>query len=130
MRLEQKLCFAAIAFAVLLSSCDLSNPSLSEARTVFEKPHEKEIKDGIKRISKFTKVDGQSAEMFGVKLYAFKYEAEIEYPKGANPECKNPVGFQPSCISNKYREPGEKEKFSGEIKFEKTENGWQPTRGL
>jgi len=126
MRIHQKqiLIFCVVAF--FLISCGFSTPSESDARAIFEKKYEKDIKDGTVKITKFKKVDGQSAEIAGVKLYGLKYEAEIEYPKGLHPECKNPAPTDFSCgFYYKFKEKGEKEKFSGEINFEKTENGWQ-----
>ncbi len=116
----------AFFMMILLTSCGFSNPSESDARDVFEKKYEQEIKDGTIKINKFKKVDGQSAELAGVKFYTLKYEAEIEYPKGLNEQCRPPAPW--TCGLTNFKEKGQKEELKGEVHFEKTENGWQTRR--
>lgn len=126
MQFNRKQILALFGVAFILIGCGFSTPSESDAKAVFEKKYEKEIKDGTVKVTKFKKVDGQSAEFAGVKLYQLKYEAEIEYPKGLHPECKNPsAGITPCGFYYSFKEIGGKENLTGEINFEKTEKGWQ-----
>lgn len=126
MHIERREIFAFIILVIFIVNCGSSTPSESEARAIFEKQYENDIKNGIVKITKFKKVNGQSGEMMGVKFYSLKYEAEIEYPKGEHPECENPVGFQPSCgFYYHFKKIGEKDEVNGQFNFEKTENGWQ-----
>lgn len=118
--------FTVVGFMILLffTACGFTYPLESEAQLVLEKRYKNEIKDGTIKITKFRKIDGQSAELVGVKLYTLKYEAEIEYPKGLNPQCKD--GRDWGCgITLSFYEIGGKETVKGEVIFQKTENGWQ-----
>jgi hypothetical protein len=106
----------------MLSCSD--TPSNADARAVFEKQWQKEIDNGVVKVTKFEKLDGVAGELMGVKLYTMKYEAEITWPKG------NDIGCGQGPNSNPYypckvRDVGQKEKFNGRIEFQKTERGWQ-----
>ena len=127
MKINQRRIAIVLSIAIFLINCGLSTPSESDARAIFEKKYEQEIKDGLVKVTKFKKVDGQSGELAGVKFYTFQYEAEIEYPKGLHPECENPgPGISACGFWIKFKAVGAKETSTGKIQFEKTENGWKP----
>lgn len=114
----------AMAF---LANCGGATPTVSQARSAFEEQHKAELQKGIMKINSFSKVDGQSGEFMGIKLYELKYEAEVEYPEGQHPQCRNPNN--PGCgILFSFKDIGEKEVLKGEIQFEQTERGWQVRR--
>ena len=121
MRINRKQIIIFFAVMFFLMNCGSSAPPISDARAVFEKRYEREIKDGTMKVNDFKKVDGQSGEFMGVKLYSLKYEAEVVYPKGLTCNyVSNLCGW-----TGRTKGAGEKEILKGEVNFEKTENGWQ-----
>jgi len=122
----------AFGLLILLSGCGMFKPSEADARSEFEKKWKKQMEDGTVKITKFQKTDGQSAEIAGVEIYTLDYEAEIEFPKGLNPQCKDTSKFSWECLSpqmmGEIRDIGEKQQFKDKIVFEKTEKGWRPTQ--
>lgn len=137
--------------SVLLITCACSStPTVDQARTSIEAqitaanggyPQFK-IPDGV-RLVDIHKTDGQSSEVFGVKEYAISYEGEIEFTQDGR--CDSVSGlallyFPPDTVAQWKSSPfmagmlglfpevkkGQRRKFKGLMKFEKTENGWQP----
>ena len=98
---------AVILFGTILlwvlynSNIDASDPSEADARKVFENQREERLKDGLAEILTFKKVNAESQEILGVRLYIVEYEAEIRYP-------------------NK----DQTEKVEGRITFKMTDKGW------
>lgn len=134
-------------FILSLSGCT-SYPSERDAKKAFEthikiKINEqvidkKQIDDGVIEILSFRKVNAQSREESGVKIYVVEYEAEIKYPKGLNlkyKHCLDTSKFQGwECYSLLWRglmvrDKGQNEKLRDEIVFEKTEKGWRDKLG-
>jgi len=130
--------FFIFGFLLMLNGCFDDIPSENDGRKAF-----KSMISSKAKILSFKKTNGKKYEFGGAKYYEMFYEAEIVYPEGLNTQCleKNlptvyafgkPIGKDRSrCIGLfgiKTRDIGEKEKLSGSIAFEKTENGWIRSR--
>jgi hypothetical protein len=100
-----------MAVAGLALACGSSYPSESEARKVLEAQI---AKDSIFKIRSFTKTNGMGDD----KHYTVEFEAELECLKQSD-----------TLLRLKLCEAGQVVKTSGEIKFEKTENGWRGKAG-
>ncbi len=122
---------------ITLTACSAGVPSESNARSVFENEHSKEIKEGVLKIDSFEKTNGQKINIFGVEAYKVEYKANVTYPKGILPECLGdnwPTNIYWKCFNARIsgivsKHPGQKETINGEIVFEKTEKGWKGEDG-
>jgi len=104
-------------FLVFLFSACSAKPSEADGKKAFEDGSyfRRDLKEGSVAIKGFKKVNGQTMEAFGVKLYKMEYEAEIEY-------LKEEGGFLfPPYIYKK----GDIRRVKGTIMFEQTEKGWK-----
>lgn len=80
------------------------------------------------KILSFKKTNGKKEETY----YTMYYKSEVSYPEGLNTHCINASPVKNyneyfSCMrlrANDVKEKGEKLTLTGEIIFEKTENGW------
>jgi hypothetical protein len=93
------------------------------------------VRNGV-RVADIHKVDGQSRESHGAKAYCLSYEGEFEFtqdgrvPPNASIDvlyCSAPPpgsGYDQNAFMRKVRK-GQREKFAGELMFQKTENGWR-----
>ena len=103
-----------LVLLLLLYACS-TKPSETDAKKVYENLWKDEIKRGEFKINSFKKINAQSGEVFGVKVYVIEVEAEIEYSS------KDIPGGSLTTARNK----GKIKKIKRELKFEKTEKGWQ-----
>jgi hypothetical protein len=117
--------------ALVVVSCSGGVPSESDARDVFASQYQEKIDQGLVQVDSFSKVNAQQGEMFGVKFYKVEYQATISWPKGLNTQCLgNDRTFKGwDCWMAKTRNVGQAENLTGEIGFEKTENGWKGENG-
>lgn len=111
-----------------------STPSDSDGKKILADTIQQQSKGLIKLVS-FNKTNGQSGEVMGVKLYSMEYEGEIEFLD--NVYWGSPFGLlgfdaakaDGSMLSimgkNKKAKKGDRYKFKGSIRFEKTEKGWR-----
>lgn len=120
-----------IAYTLALASCATSTPSEADARTAFENSIRSKVGATTFTITSFSKTNGQEAELAGVKHYRLFYSASVSLPDGFHPECvqgKSFVGFncwfQFNGSSLRPQPRGAEVPFSGEVDFQKTENGW------
>jgi hypothetical protein len=123
------------AHALCFFSC---TPSEANARAVFENL----LKDGFKgspyNIISFAKTNGTEREIYGQKVYELSFKAVVEFPNGANLDCKQSQDFSfknfdevRKCVANnrQYSPPGSKIDFSNTFIFKKTERGWKGQDG-
>jgi len=117
-----------------LPGCSGSKPSEKEAKKVILDKIAKKAEGRIKLVS-FCKTNGQESNMFGVRAYAFEYEAEIEFTEdciwtgtsafgGPSFATLKSTDRWLAVLSNRV-EKGHREKIKGEINFEMTEKGWR-----
>ena len=115
-----------------LAGCS-SSPAVSDARKVLENRINAQSKGIIKLIS-FNKLYGDEIQTRGKTIYIMNYDGEIEF--AADCYWKGQAhGFEvntwildlPGLIHDvgKKRLKGARERISGSIRFEKTEEGWQ-----
>lgn len=114
--------------ALNISACS-ANPSERDARKVYEYRNSHDLKKGEIEIVSFKKVNGKSMDVYGQKFYTLEYEVVIKYPKGINPQCATGNTAYTPCGLLKVRAPGQLEKLTGEVDFEKTERGWKGDDG-
>lgn len=133
----------AIAFAVVLSAGCSRNPSEGDARKAVQDEINTRAKSRI-RLTSFYKSDGQEREGFGVKFYRLDYQAEVEFTEDCgwvttvyrteptfetvDPIPKNLSELDKVWYASGRRievKKGQREKLSGSVEFEKTENGWR-----
>ena len=133
------------AKAFCLFSCE---PTNDDARKVFEnlikKKFDPEAKIQNFDVDRFWRLDVEGAGHAGVEFY---FTAKVEFPKGANLDCK-PQGpdnaVKPGCsasnyysttIQNKmvkerqYIEPGKVIEFKDETRFDQGDKGWKGQDG-
>lgn len=117
--------------ALVVIGCSGGVPSESDAGDVFASRYRDKIDQGLVQVDSFSKVNGQQGEMFGVKFYKVEYQATISWPKGLNTQCLgNNRDFKGwDCWMAETRDVGQVENLSGELGFEKTENGWKGENG-
>jgi hypothetical protein len=127
----RKLAYLSIPF-IALSACS-QRPSESQAKQVFEAQLARQLGATPYTIVSFEKTNGQDVNMMGVPMYRFFYSAQVSLPEGFRPECvqhgnqfagfncmmqfADPTGIRP-------QERGAVMPRTGEIDFQKTENGW------
>jgi hypothetical protein len=132
------------AFAILLlfalCSC-AQNPSETQGKETLKEYLAKEVDETPFEIVRFSKSDGQSLELMGAPAYKLIFVAEVQFPKGYHPDCLNLEQFDGmerfrmglacstkfSPFSNDPLKPvpvGEKTTLSGDMVFQKSENGW------
>ncbi len=120
---------------LMLAGCSATLPSESMARSSFEQLLRSKLATTPFDIQTFSKANGQEFELAGVKGYRLFYTAMVNFPEGFHPECvqqgNNFVGF--NCVlqfngsSIRPQPRGAASPFSGEVDFQKTDNGWVPT---
>jgi hypothetical protein len=111
----------------------------------------KEHGNGLIKLVRFTKTNGQAGEMMGVKVYEMDYEAEIEFLGDCQWGRKN-VGFNDRVVTwakpddrrqrrdfwskwaeawegGKPAKKGERAVVTGKLFFERTEKGWRGRDG-
>lgn len=110
--------------SVLLTSCLMvNNPTETDAKKVFEEAWPGRPR--TIRVLKFAKTNGVVSEINGVQNYRMNFESTIEYPNGNNTQCLGSGGGLNCLYSGTNPQPvGATETYTGEIVFEKTENGW------
>lgn len=138
---------AARAEALCLFSCE---PTAAEARKVFENRVNQKFDPDAKVIdfemTRFWRIDVEGSGHNAVEFY---FTALVEFPKGANLDCKpeGPEGAQTvkagcstskhysTTISNlmikdrQYIEPGAKIEFKDETRFDQDPKGWKGQDG-
>jgi len=114
-----------ITLVAVMIGCS-SKPSMSEGRSILEKSLQ-----GIAKVVSFKKTGAQEGEVFGVKVYEIKYEAEIE----CLVDCYvNQMGIRKAegikvIGMELVKRQGERIAVKGDISFEKTEKGWDGSLG-
>lgn len=135
------------AEAFCLFSCE---PTAEEARKVFENRVKQKFDADAKvvnfDVSRFWRLDVEGAGHHAVEFY---FTAAVEFPKGANLDCKpeGPEGAQTvkaGCSASKYYsttvsnqeikdrqyiEPGAKIDFKDETRFDQASKGWKGQDG-
>jgi len=128
--------FVFFSVLMIVSAC-AKNPSETDARKVFENTIRTRFDNTVIEIVSFKKVNAQTREDSGVKIYVVEYAAEMRYPNGLNANmkhCLDTSRFQGwDCYmfmltDGRVRDKGQIEGVGGEIIFEKTEKGWRDTR--
>jgi hypothetical protein len=138
---------AARAEALCLLGCE---PSNDDARKVFENRVKKKFDPDAKvvnfNVERFWRLD---VEGYGHRSLEFYFVALVEFPKGANLDCKpeGPEGAQTvkaGCSASKYYsttisnlevkdrqyiEPGSKIEFKDETRFDQDPKGWKGQDG-
>lgn len=130
---------SARAEALCLFGCE---PTAANARSVFENVVKKKFDPDAKvlnfDVTRFWRID---VEGYGHKSIEYYFKALVEFPKGANLDCK-PEGdkvkegcsastFYSTTISNRmvkerqYIEPGAKIEFNDETRFDEDPKGWK-----
>ncbi len=135
----------APAKAICLFNCE---PDEADARKVFENLVKKKFDPDAKiidfKVDRFWRLDVEGSGHAGVEYY---FTAKVEFPKGANLDCK-PEGadnaVKPGCsastyysttIQNKmvkerqYIEPGKTIDFKDETRFDEGAKGWMGQDG-
>jgi len=137
-----------LMFITGLAGCGQSPPAASESQPAAS-DGEKVIRDKIAaesegriKLASFQKTNGQAAERNGVPAYTLEYSGEIEFLEDCKWAVDNPYmrGFRTVKLKPRVSEldydpnrflpgmevkQGQREKISGKIFFEKTENGWR-----
>jgi len=120
---------AAVAMALLWvfvsSACGSGHPSEADGRRVLEARSKSE--GDLYKINSFRKTNGQAAEVMGVKMYGFEYEAEVECLKQSWSAQITPFPPPDAMFGDAVHcsTVGEVKKLKGTIRFEQTENGWR-----
>jgi hypothetical protein len=135
----------APAKALCLFGCE---PSEADARKVFENLVKKKFDPDAKltdfKVDRFWRLDVEGAGHAGIEYY---FTAKVEFPKGANLDCK-PEGadnavkagcsastYYSTTIQNKmvkerqYIEPGKTIEFKDETRFDQESGGWKGQDG-
>jgi hypothetical protein len=135
----------APAKAFCLFGCE---PTNDDARKVFENLVKKKFDPDAKiqnfEVTRFWRLDVEGSGHAGVEFY---FTAKVEFPKGANLDCK-PEGpeetvkagcsastYYSTTIQNKmikdrqYIEPGKVVEFKDETRFDQERNGWKGQDG-
>lgn len=97
--------------------------------------------DGHLRVLSIKRVNGTSAEMFGIQMYVVEYLAEVQFTKDlwlleeAITGRKKVVTEKPETIFDypmfsvkKEIHKGDRHHRAGSVVLEKTESGWRPVR--
>ncbi len=137
------LSLSAPARAFCLFSCE---PTKDDAKKVFENLIHKKFDPDAKitdfKVDRFWKLDVEGAGHAGIEYY---FTAKVEFPKGANLDCK-PEGdkvkegcsastYYSTTIQNKmikerqYIEPGKTIDFKDETRFDETGGKWKGQDG-
>lgn len=133
------------AKAVCLFNCE---PGEAEARKVFENVIKKKFDPDAKvvafNVDRFWRLDVEGAGHAGVEFY---FTAKVEFPKGANLDCKpegsdktvkagcSPSTYYSTTIQNQmikerqYIEPGKVIDFKDETRFDQAGSGWKGQDG-
>lgn len=138
------LALSAPARAFCLLGCE---PTEADARKVFENEVKKKFDENAVisnfKVDRFWRLDVEGAGHKGVEFY---FTADVNFPKGANLQCK-PEGdtVKPGCskdtsffsttIQNQmikdkqYIEPGKTITFKDETRFDQEGSGWKGQDG-
>lgn len=116
-------------------------PSVADARKVYEDRVHEAISKGLVRISSFEKTDGQSREVFGVKVYSMDVGIVLEFLKNVAvcsssmegtiqiiPEAEYNNRMNYFCVTKFYKTGG-RLAVIGSVDFEKTEKRWKAGKG-
>ncbi|MBG0809207.1 hypothetical protein IY145_07440 [Methylosinus sp. H3A] len=135
---------AGRAEAFCLFSCE---PTADNARSVFENRLKKKFDPDARivkfDVSRFWQLDVEGA---GHKAVEFYFTGTVEFPKGANLDCKpdDAGAVKAGCSASKYYsttvsnqeikdrqyiEPGAKIEFSDETRFDQAPGGWKGQDG-
>lgn len=151
--------FALAAFAVVLGTSAPANafcllncePGPDQAKKVFENVIHNKFDPDAKivdfKVDRFWRLDVEGAGHAGVEFY---FTAKVEFPKGANLQCKPTEGpdgaktVAPGCSAStyysttiqnqmvkekQYIEPGKVVEFKDETRFDETSGGWKGQDG-
>ena len=154
-----KLKLAALAlFAALFATAQaqafclvICEPGPAEARKVFENLITKKFDPDAKivkfEVERFWRIDVEGSGHKGVEFY---FDASVEFPKGANLDCKPTEGtdgsktvkagcsastYYSTTIRNQmikerqYIEPGKTIEFKDETRFDQGDKGWKGQDG-
>jgi hypothetical protein len=138
-------CFAtASANAWCLFGCE---PSKDDARKVFENLVKKKFDPDAKiqnfEVTRFWRLDVEGAGHAGIDFY---FTTKVEFPKGANLDCKPAADgsvkagcssstYYSTTVQNKmikdrqYIEPGKIIEFNDETRLDQTDRGWKGLDG-
>lgn len=122
-------------------------PTADNARSVFENRLKKKFDPDAKitnfEVSRFWRLDVEGAGHNAVEFY---FTATVEFPKGANLDCKpddsgavkagcSNSNYFSTTVSNQeikerqYIEPGAKKEFKDETRFDQDPKGWKGQDG-
>jgi hypothetical protein len=134
----------APAKAFCLLHCE---PTEADARKVFENLVKKKFDPDAKiknfELNRFWRIDVEGAGKAGIEFY---YTVSVEFPKGANLDCKpdaagkvkegcSPSTYYSTTIQNQmvkerqYIEPGKTIEFKDETRFDQDPKGWKGQDG-
>ena len=135
---------AAPASALCLFGCE---PSEADAKKVFENIVRKKFDPDAKvvdfKVDRFWRLDVEGSGHAGVEYY---FTSKVEFPKGANLECKPEADgsvkagcsastYYSTTIQNQmvkdkqYIEPGKSIEFKDETRFDEDSKGWKGQDG-
>jgi hypothetical protein len=122
----------AMLLLATMSGCS-GSPSEGVAKGAFEARLRKQLGNTSFNVDSFRKTNGQEVNLGGVSGYRLFYTSTVSFPQGYRPECVSDgskfVGF--NCWLGfagqggiRPQPVGASVNYSGEIDFQKTENGW------
>jgi hypothetical protein len=136
------------AYAFCLLNCE---PGPEQARKVFENLVKKKFDPDAKvtkfEVTRFWRLDVEGSGHSGLEFY---FDASVEFPKGANLDCKPEVGadgaqtvkagcspstYYSTTIQNQmikerqYIEPGKTIQFKDETRLDESDKGWKGQDG-
>lgn len=146
-----KLCLESSVARQTPGEDNSSKPSESNAKNIIEQKVNQESEGKIRLVS-FRKTNGQTREVYGVKVYVLEYEAVIEFLDDCkwltvDPFSARHIGFKTvqtkrsaekkggywagwmnlTQTPGTEHKKGERQNYFSSIRFEKTEKGWRPT---
>lgn len=126
----------ALWLGLLLGACS-DRPSDRAGRDAFE-GHARKAAGGTEiALTAFRKTDGQAFEQDGVRGYRLFYTSAVAFPRGFRPDClaSESIAARMECVAgalilsgSEPVPPGSTISYSGDIVFERRENGWVPGR--
>lgn len=117
---------SSVVVAMFALGCADKVPQVSALSHILETAVEGE-KAGAIRLSDVRKTDGQSRDMFGVKMYSLEFEAVFDVSEDVG--CHVDYFGKNKLVVYEEREKptafaGDRLKVSGEAEFERKESGW------
>jgi hypothetical protein len=112
------------AMLVVLAGCSRT-PSVGAAREAFEDKWAGKIKGGAFEVRGFKRVDGESRDVFGVKLYTLQYEVEVKHGRDVVYRGTDRLLEGLADRFDRSHSKGQIERVRGHVTFRRTEKGWR-----